>query len=319
MEEENSDSSERSSTSSEDSAPYFPHYSSHATNPINSQEEEESSDDHRTKHQSLKKIESAPYLTPSSSEFSPLCPPKTLSKQAAPKLTNFSFLLVYESELKTRLDRWVRFATTGKVDRLSLRSSSSYIKPYGYTLPQHLYADEFVSELDFHFCEIKPNGLVGRSSLKRLCIGIKDVSTLIEVKLNFELLVKYESVEEDACKEHQDIVKELLQSLHHIKNLTVGKWCLMLEFTLDFTIDNNFDHEKYWKSQNRAFGCLSRHLKTVEIVGFEAKCFGLKCLTGLVQFPLKHARVLEKVIYGKAKASNQTPTLLEACRLLKLE
>ena len=82
MEEENSISSERSSTSSEDSAPYSPHYSSHATSPINSQEEEESSDDHRTKHQSLKKIESAPYLTPSSSEFSPLCPPKTLLKQA---------------------------------------------------------------------------------------------------------------------------------------------------------------------------------------------------------------------------------------------
>nr|POE45304.1 hypothetical protein CFP56_49221 [Quercus suber] len=39
-----------------------------------------------------------------------------------------------------------------------------------------------------------------------------------------------------------------------------------LEFPLDFTIDNNFDHEKYWKSQNRAFGCLSRHLKIVEIV-----------------------------------------------------
>ena len=94
----------------------------------------------------------------------------------APKLTNFSVLLVYESELKTRLDRWVRFATTGKVDRLSLRSSSSYIKPYGYTLPQHLYADEFVSELDFHFCEIKPNGLVGWSSLKRLCIGYTALS-----------------------------------------------------------------------------------------------------------------------------------------------
>ena len=48
---------------------------------------------------------------------------------------------------------------------------------------------------------------------------------------------------------------------------------------------------------------MSRHLKTVEIVGFEAKFFGLKYLTGLVQFPLKHARVLEKlVIYGKAEA-----------------
>ena len=53
---------------------------------------------------------------------------------------------------------------------------------------------------------------------------------MIEVKLNFELLVKYESVEEDACNEHQDIVKELLHSLHHVKNLTVGKWCLMVGF-----------------------------------------------------------------------------------------
>ena len=45
------------------------------------------------------------------------------------------------------------------------------------------------------------------------------------------------------------------------------------------------------------------HLKTVEIVGFEARCVGLKFVTGLVQFLLKHVRVLEKlVIYGKAEA-----------------
>ena len=63
---------------------------------------------------------------------------------------------------------------------------------------------------------------------------------------------------------------------------------------------------------------MSRHLKTVEIVS-EAKGFGLKYLTVLVQFLLKHARVLEKlVIYGKAEASNQTPALLEACRLLEV-
>ena len=38
-------------------------------------------------------------------------------------------------------------------------------------MPQHLYANEFVSELDFRLCKIKPNGLVRWSSLKRLCIG----------------------------------------------------------------------------------------------------------------------------------------------------
>jgi len=61
---------------------------------------------------------------------------------------------------------------------------------------------------------------------------------------------------------------------------------------------------------------LSSHLKTVEIVGFEANCFGLKFVTGLVQFLLEHASVLEKmVIYRKREASNRTPTLKEGHKL----
>ena len=63
---------------------------------------------------------------------------------------------------------------TAKVDQLSLCLSAPHLNPYGnngYTLLQHLYADEFVSELDFYFCKIKPKGLVGWSSLKCLCIG----------------------------------------------------------------------------------------------------------------------------------------------------
>ena len=56
------------------------------------------------------------------------------------------------------------------------------------------------------------------------------------------------------------------------------------------------------------------HLKTVEIVGFEARCVGLKFVTGLVQFLLKHARVLEKmIIYGKREGGNQISALVEAC------
>ena len=43
---------------------------------------------------------------------------------------------------------------TAKVDHLSLCLSAPHLNPYGnngYTLLQHLYADEFVSELDFYF------------------------------------------------------------------------------------------------------------------------------------------------------------------------
>lgn len=89
-----------------------------------------------------------------------------------------------------------------------------------------------------------------------------------------------------------------------------------MEFKPEFVSDYNFDQEEFWKSK-RTFECL--HLKTVEIVGFKAKCFGLSFVLGFVQFLLKHARVLEKmVIYEKREAINQTQTLVEAREFLQV-
>ncbi|XP_050289048.1 putative F-box protein At1g49610 isoform X2 [Quercus robur] len=219
----------------------------------------------------------------------------------ASKLTNFSVEVEYNPELKPRVDLWVRFATTAKVDQLSLLLSSCF-----YKLPQHLYANEFVSELDFRACEIKPNGLVRWSSLKRLCLWnvalpkdvlnqvllgsprleflelrscdkfnrldivseslkklvmdsycedgleleivapkiesleiigefygmkkcqIKNASALVEVRLDFEITMEYEEEEqeEDHYKNCENVVRELFESLHQVKKLIVGRWCL---------------------------------------------------------------------------------------------
>ncbi|GMY37229.1 putative F-box protein At1g49610 [Fagus crenata] len=237
----------------------------------------------------------------------------TLILHRATKLTNFSVVTDYDSGLKPRLDLWVRFATTAKVDKLMLSLSSN---PYStnskaYVLPQHLYANEFVSELEFNFCKIKPSGVVNLSSLKRLCIGdteiddnaikkvvmgsprleylglynccqvnrleiaseslkklvirdyymrssvvkygleleivapkiesleilgsftekkfrIKDVSSLVEAKLDFNISTFVHIYEEDDYLGYQETVRELLQSLRHVKELTVGRWCLMV-------------------------------------------------------------------------------------------
>lgn len=93
---------------------------------------------------------------------------------------------------------------------------------------------------------------------------------------------------------------------------------MQLEFKPEFVNDYNLDHEEFWKSK-RTYECLSLHLKTVAIVGFKAKCFGLSFVLGFVQFLLKHARVLEKmVIYEKREATNQTPTLVEAHEFLQV-
>ena len=127
----------------------------------------------------------------------------------ASKLTNFSVEVEYNPELKPRVDLWVRFATTAKVDQLSLLLSSCF-----YKLPQHLYANEFVSELDFRACEIKPNGLVRWSSLKRLCLWNL---VLHKDELNKVLLgsPRLELLELRSCEKlnRLDIVSESLKKL----------------------------------------------------------------------------------------------------------
>ncbi|XP_075666501.1 F-box/LRR-repeat protein 25-like isoform X2 [Castanea sativa] len=253
----------------------------------------------------------------------------TLLLHRASKLTNFSVRFKYETNLEASLDLWVRFATTAKVRQLSLRLTPPYcnLNDHAYQLPQHLYTNEFVSEFNFSYCKIFPNGLLHWSSLKHLCIGqsalcddvirkvlmgsprleslelhdcwdykrldivseslrklvidsyliymlggnvreleleivapkihsleilgnfemikcrIKDVSALVEAKLDFDMrksrncyyeddygdeYFKQYYEEEEGYKEYQDIVRDILGSVHHVKKLTVGNWCLMI-------------------------------------------------------------------------------------------
>ena len=60
---------------------------------------------------------------------------------------------------------------------------------------------------------------------------IKDVSALVEAKLNFNMRNRYDSDEEEgACEKYQDIVRDILESVHHVKKLNVGNWCHMVSF-----------------------------------------------------------------------------------------
>ncbi|XP_065618071.1 putative F-box protein At1g49610 isoform X1 [Quercus suber] len=233
----------------------------------------------------------------------------TLLLHRAHKLTNFDiqFEYDYDTVLNPRLDLWVRVATNARVEKLSLHLwSPDCLDLDRYQLPQHLYANEYVSEFNFSCCKILPNGLPHWSSLKRLCIGysalsedvirkvlmggprleslellqfwglyrldivseslrklvvdsyvqhmfeseerkleleivapkiecleilgcfytnrcwIKDVSALVEAKLDFDMRME----EEGALEEFQDIVRDILESVHHVKKLTVGSSCL---------------------------------------------------------------------------------------------
>ena len=81
-------------------------------------------------------------------------------------------------------------------------------------MPQYLYANEFVSELDLSFCKIKPIGLLHWTSLKRLCIR---KSAVCEDVIRKVLMgsPRLEYLELNDCYEFNrlDIVSESLRKL----------------------------------------------------------------------------------------------------------
>jgi len=62
---------------------------------------------------------------------------------------------------------------------------------------------------------------------------IKDMLALVMVKVNFEIDIDFEGEdeEEDLFKACENIVRELFESLHQVKRLVIGKWCLMVSFS----------------------------------------------------------------------------------------
>ncbi|KAK7842492.1 putative f-box protein [Quercus suber] len=298
----------------------------------------------------------------------------TLHLHTATKLRNFFVLFNYETHLKPYLDLWFRFATTAK----------------------HLYTNEFVSELDFYFCKIKPNGIVNLSSFTRLTIGftalcevaikkvvmgsprleyleldnccrlnrldlvseslrklviysyfmrssvgrspdpvfeleivapkirsleilgfflmkkcrIKDVSSLVEAKLDFNCEVKEED-QESAYKEYEQTERELLESLHHVRELTVGKWYLMF-LERHYLHYCNYDDMSHWKSKEIYFKFLLLRLKTITIFGFGASLFHIKeVFFSVVQFLLKNAKVMEKMVITKPQVMQNEKGMLQ--------
>ncbi|KAF8365067.1 hypothetical protein HHK36_032928 [Tetracentron sinense] len=167
---------------------------------------------------------------------------------------------------------------------------------------------------------------------------------LVHATLDFELVTDggYSDRELDS-EELDSILRELLEKLHHVRDLTIGTWCIQILSTRELEIlpsppskrkflklntylkkwdlpgiasllrsspdletlvvnrdfpnrNKVLDGENYWNSLKHSFQCLLHNLKTVKIVGF----IGRDGEMDLVQFLLKHAMVLEKmVIYSE--------------------
>ncbi|KAK4587895.1 hypothetical protein RGQ29_019056 [Quercus rubra] len=239
------------------------------------------------------------------------------------KLDKFIIDFEYKTSYASEVNKWVCFATTHKVVKLYLEfetSGSSYLFCHFTKKPTICWASLKVLWIGYARLshDMMQNILLGSPALTELRLynfvfkGYNVVITSTSLK-KLELQ-KRKTLVLDTQLDRWDLpgIANLLQSSPYLEKLIINlvpSYNSKFEFPPDYT-DSNFDHEENWQSKDMTFGPL--HLKTVEIIGFEARCVGLKFVTRFVQFLLKQARVLEKmIIYGKRDdLNNQILTIV---------
>ncbi|KAE9461765.1 hypothetical protein C3L33_06326, partial [Rhododendron williamsianum] len=241
---------------------------------------------------------------------------RTLTLCKCSKLKKFAvnFRSSYDPRTETKVNLWTRFAVGKGTEVLHLNFNASedpedpLVAYCPYELPRRLYSSTSFRELHFSLCRVKPKGVVGWNSLKKLSIGyvvltdeliqkilrgspvleilelyyfqgvsrlhlsyaslkklilreywddinnsddskleisapylqslemlgclerkncrLLDVSSLVDATLSFDLRHE-EDVLEDYERD-QNILRRLLESLAHVKNITLGTWALQV-------------------------------------------------------------------------------------------
>ncbi|CAL5399753.1 unnamed protein product [Camellia sinensis] len=245
---------------------------------------------------------------------------KTLVLCNSSKIKKFVVDFKYDSRFSSNVNLWTRFATRNAAEELHLEfhTADNYLhEDVRFVLPQLLFTNSSFTELRFSLCTVMPKGVVCWKLLKKLSIGYVKLNDGVMGKIlagspvleNLELYYFYGITRlhvvnahlDDDFEWHQNISRRLLQSLVHVKNLTLGTWLLQKDTDIKESYFSdvrprlfNFNGEHYWTSQKKTFNCLMMHLKIV-------KCAGLRwcyrgCLFSFVQFLLKNARVLQQMV-----------------------
>ncbi|KAF2303443.1 hypothetical protein GH714_018390 [Hevea brasiliensis] len=116
-------------------------------------------------------------------------------------------------------------------------------------------------------------------------------------------------------------VANLLHNSPELEKLVIKiSYGRSLQFNLDENFTNCYDiGESYWTSQNKIFNCLLLNLKTIEIFSHEEHLFENKYALAFVEFLLRNAKVLEKMVIFNDypfHAPNKTDRLLKVAQKL---
>ncbi|KAE9461760.1 hypothetical protein C3L33_06320, partial [Rhododendron williamsianum] len=245
------------------------------------------------------------------------------------KLKKLGVRFAYEPDYASNVNLWTMFAMGKGAEELQLDFENvpwEIDEEVGYyLLPQLLYSKSSFKVLQFSKCNVMPKGVVCWNSLKKLSIG-------------------YAGLSEDVI---QKILAGLLQSLVHVKKITLGTLAIQVSGnrppwdskhvgkfpnleTLVITTSSsnydacfsdactelcNFDEKSYWTSKEKPLMCLTLRLHEVKFIGLGSYNFDFHL--SFAQFLLKNARVLQKmVIDSKTESCNWPKEFVRAARKL---
>ncbi|KAA8519872.1 hypothetical protein F0562_014038 [Nyssa sinensis] len=235
---------------------------------------------------------------------------RTLLLYGCSNVRKFYIDFEYQKCFESRVNCWVRFATRHNVEELDLHFDGE-----DYALPQFIYSYSLLKRLNLRLCEVVPNGVIDWRLLKNLSISDarlsndliekilsgspkkvsgEDVSSLVEITLNFRLLTVFE--DENHYEEYRYMLRAILENLHHVKQLTIGTWCIQFELDADIFGFNDIDGRQYWTSHAMNFRDSFVNLRTLKIFGFVAHYSLTDLVVPLLQCFLKNASALERMI-----------------------
>ncbi|KAE9461771.1 hypothetical protein C3L33_06318, partial [Rhododendron williamsianum] len=240
---------------------------------------------------------------------------RTLVLCACSKLTKLGVQFAYEPDYASNVNLWTRFAAGRGAEELQLDLvdysgilfSECKVMPKGVVCWHSLkkfdaslkklilrdgdYDDDDddgghhpvleISAPHLHSLEI--TGDLG----SKIC-RLGDVSSLVDANISFRRWHRYHC--SDDYKVHTNMFARLLQSLVHVKKITLGSWAIQ-----DFWDELcNVGEKHYWTSTEKSFPCLMFRLQKVKLIGFGL--YKVDYYLPFVQFLLKNARVLQKMV-----------------------
>ncbi|KAK2631620.1 hypothetical protein EUGRSUZ_L02669 [Eucalyptus grandis] len=157
-----------------------------------------------------------------------------------------------------------------------------------------------------HLLSLRVSGMLDSHSMFRL----DEISSLVEAKLDFSMC--------GDKRTHRDLLREFFEELRGVSTITMGGWCLQGWLDEESKDRFNFDEEEFLCSRKGNLECLAKHLRRVEIIGFEANSFESKHLLALIKFLLGDALVLKKLIIKAELPTRRGQKRLQATVLSKL-